>query len=92
MKNRTKFSIGFYAMVVTGLSLLKSYFNRPPIPEVSYSQFRSCLSEDTLQRVEIGRQFLHGTAITDDAERLKAFRTRRLQDDKNLIAVAWQRR
>jgi len=42
--------------------------------------------------VEIGRQFLHGTAITDDAERLKAFRTRRIQDDENLIAVAWQRR
>tara|TARA_A100001037_G_C15047969_1_gene588710 strand:+ start:436 stop:714 length:279 start_codon:yes stop_codon:yes gene_type:complete len=92
VKSRTKFSVGFYAMVVTGLFLLKSYFIRPPIPEVSYSQFRSYLSEDTLQRVEIGRQFLHGTAITDDAERLKAFRTRRIQDDENLIAVAWQRR
>jgi cell division protease FtsH len=82
LEKRTKFSIGYYAMVVAGLFLIQAYFLRPPAQEITYSQFRSYLGEGALQQVEIGREFIHGTAISDGTESASVFRTRRLPDDR----------
>ena len=90
MEKRTKFSIGYYAMVVAGLFLIQAYLFRPPVSEIAYSQFRSYLSEGALQNVEIGRVFIRGSSIADGAEQGTPFKTRRLPDDSLLTDLEAQ--
>ena len=82
MEKRTKFSIGYYIAVVAVLLMVQSYFLQPPVPEITYTQFRGYVEEGMVQKIEIGRQHIRGTAIQEGAEQPTPFRTMRLPDDK----------
>ena len=91
MEKRTKFSIGYYIMALVGLFALQSQFLMPPVREISYSTFRSYLSEGKIQNVEIGREYLNGatlsdtddgsTSVNDSRSAASSFRVRRISDD-----------
>jgi cell division protease FtsH len=82
LEKRTKFSIGYYAMAVAGLILLQSQLLKPPAQEISYSTFRSYLKSGSLQTVEIGREFMRGTALTEAEANPARFRVRRIPDEQ----------
>jgi cell division protease FtsH len=82
VEKRTKFSIGYYIMALVGLFALQSQFLMSPPPEISYSTFRSYLSEGKIQNIEIGREYLKGATLSDTGDESTAsFRVRRISDD-----------
>ena len=83
MEKRTKFSIGYYIMALVGLFALQSQFLMSPPPEISYSTFRSYLSEGKIQNIEIGREYLKGATLSDTGDESTAsFRVRRIPGDR----------
>src|ERR1035437_7998197 len=59
MQKRTRFTI-IYLIVITGVVIAQYYFLKPKVHEISYSQFRSFLNYQQIEKVELTPEKIRG--------------------------------
>jgi cell division protease FtsH len=89
-----RFSIGYFIVALIAIFALQTYFARPAVETISYSQFKMLAKKGLVANLVIGDRTIHGEmkpeAVKDvlSAERLKALGSDAAEGKKSIPFVA----
>ncbi|MBU1207664.1 MAG: ATP-dependent zinc metalloprotease FtsH [Proteobacteria bacterium] len=81
---KAHFSIWYFLIVFSLLTLLQHYFLSPKVESISYSKFKQSLAEGQVSKVIIGPESINGTLKGGEEEKHQDFVTVRVEDP-NLV-------